>query len=74
MIRPVSVVSLLAAISVPALAAQAIAEEQMETASPLAIWIFALVFFGGCAWYAWLTWRKEKKDRQSKKEGKHAAG
>ncbi len=74
MSRLVSIVSLLAATSVHAQAAQAVAEEQMDTASPLAIWIFALLFFGGCAWYAWLTWRKEKKDRHVKKEGKHSAG
>jgi len=66
MIRLVSFVPLLVATSVHA---QAVAEEQMETASPLAIWLFAVLFFGGCAWYAWLTWRKEKKDRQAKKGG-----
>jgi len=71
MIRLVSFVPLLVATSVHA---QAVAEEQMETASPLAIWLFAVLFFGGCAWYAWLTWRKEKKDRQAKKESKHVAG
>jgi hypothetical protein len=57
-------------------AAQPVAEEQMETVGPLGITIFALVFFGGCAWYAWLTWRNEKKDREAKakSERKTAAG
>jgi hypothetical protein len=67
-------VSLLVATSTLAHAAQAVAEEQMETASPLAIWLFAMLFFGGCAWYAWMTWRNEKKDREAKKEGKHVTG
>ena len=67
-----SIIPLIVATSVQA--AQPVAEEQMETASPLAIWIFAVLFFGGCAWYAWMTWRNEKKDRQGKKEGKHVAG
>jgi hypothetical protein len=64
MTRLVSILSLLVATSVHA---QSVAEEQaMEGAGPLAITIFALVFFGGCAWYAWLTWRNEKKDREAK--------
>jgi hypothetical protein len=70
MIRLFSIVSLLVTTSVHA--AQPVAEEQMETVGPLGITIFALVFFGGCAWYAWLTWRNERKDREAKKEGKHA--
>jgi cbb3-type cytochrome oxidase subunit 3 len=56
--------SLLVATSVHA---QSVAEEQaMEGAGPLAITIFALLFFGACVWYAWLTWRNEKKDREAK--------
>jgi hypothetical protein len=74
MIRLFSIVSLLVTASV--YAAQPVAEEQMETVGPLGITIFALVFFGGCAWYAWLTWRNEKKDREAKakSERKTAAG
>lgn len=74
MIRLFSIVSLLVTTSV--YAAQPVAEEQMETVGPLGITIFALIFFGGCAWYAWLTWRNEKKDREAKakSEGKTAAG
>jgi hypothetical protein len=74
MIRLLSMVSLLVTTSVHA--AQPVAEEQMETVGPLGITIFALIFFGGCAWYAWLTWRNEKKDREAKakSERKAAAG
>lgn len=64
MIRLVSVLPLLVATSVHA---QAVAEEQAEGVGPIGITIFALLFFGGCAWYAWLTWRNEKKDREAKK-------
>lgn len=64
MIRLVSILFLLVATSVYA---QSVAEEQaMEGAGPLAITIFALLFFGACVWYAWLTWRNEKKDREAK--------
>jgi hypothetical protein len=40
------------------------AEQPMETAGPLAIWIFAILFFGAIALYAWMTWRggKTRKD------------
>jgi ABC-type nickel/cobalt efflux system permease component RcnA len=71
MIRLVSILPLLVSTSVHA---QSVAEEQaMEGAGPLAITIFALVFFGGCAWYAWLTWRNEKKDRKAKTDSEHNA-
>lgn len=64
MIRLVSILSFLVATSVHA---QPAAEEQAaEGVGALGITIFALLFFGGCAWYAWLTWRNEKKDREAK--------
>jgi hypothetical protein len=61
-------VRLLAALMLfPALAVHAQsgdAEQPMETAGPLAIWIFAILFFGAIALYAWMTWRggKTRKD------------
>jgi hypothetical protein len=71
MIRLVSVLPFLVATSVHA---QAVAEEQsMETAGPLAITLFALIFFGACAWYAWLTWRNEKKDREANAKSERKA-
>jgi len=71
MIRLVSILPFLVATSVHA---QVVAEEQvMEGAGPLAITIFALLFFGGCAWYAWLTWRNEKKDREAKTKSERKA-
>ena len=39
------------------------AEAPMETASPFAIWAFALLFFGACGVYGWMTWRNSKKDQ-----------
>jgi len=64
MIRLVSILSFFVAASVHA---QSAAEEPaMEGVGPLGITIFALLFFGGCVWYAWLTWRNEKKDREAK--------
>jgi hypothetical protein len=71
MVRFVSILPLLVATSAHAL----VAEEQVTegAAGPLAITIFALLFFGGCAWYAWLTWRNEKKDREAKAKSERNA-
>jgi len=68
MIRLVSIPSFLVATSVHA---QAVTVE--EGAGPLAIWIFALLFFGVCAWYAWLTWRNEKRGREAKAKSERNA-
>lgn len=71
MIRFVSILPLLVATSHHA---QAVVEEQVaEGVGPIGITIFALLFFGGCAWYAWLTWRNEKKDRQAKENSEQKA-
>ena len=64
MIRLVSIFSLLVATSVHA--QSAVEEQAAEGVGTLGITIFALLFFGGCVWYAWLTWRNEKKDREAK--------
>lgn len=70
MIRLVSILSLLVATSVHAQSAE---EQAMEGVGPLGITIFALVFFGGCAYYAWLTWRNERKDRAAKANSERKA-
>lgn len=69
MIRLVSILSLLVATSLHA--QSAVDEQAAEGVGALGITIFALLFFGGCAWYAWLTWRNEKKDREAKANSEH---
>lgn len=66
MIRP-----LLALALFPSLAAYAQsggAEQPIETAGPVAIWIFAILFVGAIAVYVFMTLRSSKKA----KHGKHA--
>jgi membrane-associated protease RseP (regulator of RpoE activity) len=38
-------------------------EQPVETAGPLAIWIFAILFFGSIAVYVWMTWRGHRKSK-----------
>jgi cbb3-type cytochrome oxidase subunit 3 len=71
MIRLVSILSLLVATSVHA--QSAVEEQAAEGVGALGITIFALLFFGGCVWYAWLTWRNEKKDREAKAKSERNA-
>ena len=58
----------------PLLAATAVnaqtttADTSSDNAGPLTIILFAVVFFGACAWYAWMTWRNEKRDRLTGKK------
>lgn len=56
------------ALLVPSLAAyaqSAAAEPPVETAGPLAIWIFAILFFGAIGAYFYLTWRGERKPKDA---------
>ena len=56
------------ALLVPSLAARAqsgTAEPPIETAGPLAIWIFALLFLGAIAAYVYFTWRGERKPKDA---------
>jgi flagellar basal body-associated protein FliL len=64
MIRP-----LLALALFPSLAAYAQsggAEQPIETASPVAIWIFAILFFGAIGVYVFMTLRSSKKAKHAK--------
>ena len=64
MIRP-----LLALALFPSLAAYAQsggAEQPIETASPVAIWIFAILFFGAIGVYVYMTLRDGKKSKDAK--------
>jgi hypothetical protein len=40
---------------------RAVQEAPTELASPLALVIFALVFFGGIAYFCWFIWRKDRE-------------
>jgi len=63
MVRPLAALMLF-----PALAAYAqsgATEQPIETAGPLALWIFAILFFGGIGLYFWMTWRGGKKSKDS---------
>lgn len=51
-------------ITTAAVAQTTVEDSSMENAGLLTIALFALAFFGCCAWFAWMTWRNEKKDQQ----------
>lgn len=38
-------------------------EQPVETAGPMAIVAFAVLFFGAIVIYVWLTWRANKKSK-----------
>ena len=40
-------------------------EQPVETAGPMAIAAFAILFVGAIAVYVWLTWRANKKSRHA---------
>ena len=48
-------------------------EQPVETAGPVAIVAFAVLFFGAIAVYVWLTWRANKKSRHSSQPGPERA-
>ena len=64
MIRITTLLPLLTATA--AIAQTTTPDASMENAGPMAIVLFAVAFFGACAWFAWMTWRNDKKDRQGK--------
>jgi predicted hotdog family 3-hydroxylacyl-ACP dehydratase len=67
MVRPTSLLALaLTLLYTLAAHAQSGAPEQpMETAGPMAIWAFVILFFGAIAIYVWLTWRANRKSRHA---------
>jgi hypothetical protein len=67
MIRIASLLPLLVATAVNAQTTTA--DMPIENAGPMAMILFAVAFFGACAWYAWMTWRNEKRDRLAGKQG-----
>lgn len=65
MFRPLFALPLLG--SLHAYAQSSAAEQPIETAGPLAIWIFLILFFGAIGAYVVMTWRGEKKRRDGAK-------
>lgn len=71
MVRPLAALMLFHALV--AHAQSGAPEQSVETAGPLAIWIFAILFFGSIAVYAWMTWRGHRRSKgQDQSEPKQA--
>jgi hypothetical protein len=64
MIRPLFALALFQ--SLAAYAQSGAAEQPVETAGPVAIWIFAILFFGAIGVYVYMTLRGGKKSKDAK--------
>jgi hypothetical protein len=64
MIRPLFALALIQ--SVAAYAQSGGGENPVETAGPVAIWIFAILFFGAIGVYVYMTLRDGKKAKDAK--------
>jgi lysylphosphatidylglycerol synthetase-like protein (DUF2156 family) len=67
MIRPSSLLAVAATLfyALAAHAQSGAPEQPVETAGPMAIAAFAILFVGAIAVYVWLTWRANKKSRHT---------
>jgi flagellar basal body-associated protein FliL len=64
MVRPLLALALFQ--SLVAYAQTGGAEQPMETAGPVAIWVFAILFFGAIGIYVYMTLRSSKKSKDAK--------